>query len=227
MKNADNSTMERPVVNNWEQTQREVSYAIGGSRMSSQVRFLTTNIEDLLPAKDIMGSRRCGHGSNISSCRGSLERRKTLVEKPWDGTVVANLEKIMRFQFEPLIERMVDKLRWDESSAREVFEDLKRYFYLCGTRPEPFPAPFVIDEIWHEFQMFSEQYREFCMEYIGFFVDHQPKTRHEPITDEMPIITLEAAIGTFGGLSRHWRFPTISELEQANAHGVTAQQLVI
>lgn len=38
-----------------------------------------------------------------------------------------------------------------------------------------------VDEFWHSFILFTPQYRKFCYEIIGFFVDHQPRTSQTPV----------------------------------------------
>jgi hypothetical protein len=171
----------------------------------------TTDIYDLMPYK--AGACCIGHGCSIASCPGRSESRRTLTEAAWDGVVKVSFSQIMAFQHEPVIQRMVDQLGWEEAMAREVFEDLKRFFYLCGKHSQLFAAPLIIDEIWHEFQLFSQDYREFCAEHIGFFVDHQPKMRGEIHTEEVPIATLTTAMQEFGELSANWRFPSKADLE--------------
>lgn len=177
-------------------------------RLVNRMPLNTTSVDELMPPKDDCG---CGHGCSISSCRGRTRERVTLAPTEWDGKMVAGLNRIMEYQYEPLIERMVDQVGWTEEHARRVFDDLKRFMFLCGTVVDLIAAPRIIDDMWHEFMMFSQEYRSFCSLYVGFFVDHTPKLRDERISIDVPLSTLSHAMKAFGELSPNWRFPSTQE----------------
>jgi hypothetical protein len=119
----------------------------------------------------------------------------------------------MSYQFDPLIHRMVDKYGWDEVEARVAFEDLKRYLALAATTKEGVvPSP-TIDDFWHNFILFTQDYESFCEEYVGHFIHHRPRRRGEVIatsSGENPVqFTLELARKAFGDLSQHWTYPFV------------------
>ncbi len=121
------------------------------------------------------------------------------------------IDRIMGFQFDPLVHRMVDKYGWNEAEAHEAFEDLKRYLALCATNREGIvPSP-TIDDFWHNFILFTEDYDSFCATYVGRFIHHRPRRREEVMTTstgQNPIeFTLNLARQNFGELSQHWTYP--------------------
>jgi hypothetical protein len=68
--------------------------------------------------------------------------------------------------------------------AQQLFEDTKKWLWLCGTRPRSmrltvFGPMKLLDEMWHTFILFTREYTEYCMENFGFYVHHAPTTRAE------------------------------------------------
>jgi hypothetical protein len=72
--------------------------------------------------------------------------------------------------------------------ARELFEDTKKWLWLCGTRPRSmrltvFGPMKRLDEMWHTFILFTREYTEYCMDNFGFYIHHAPTTRAESERD--------------------------------------------
>jgi hypothetical protein len=72
--------------------------------------------------------------------------------------------------------------------------------------------PEDIDEIWHNFILFTADYARFCDKYVGFFLNHQPLTVAEKAASDGTMVrnTLAAAKRAFGEvLTRHWVFTKV------------------
>jgi hypothetical protein len=126
---------------------------------------------------------------------------------PLDRTQTSDLAKLLAFPFTPLIERMVDKHGWSEQDALQGFEDLMRFFFLGAAHKwaVPFAPPPKIDEIWHNFLLFTKEYRQFCFSFFGRFIDHMPRLRSDPPNLFKPIsYTQLAALELYGRLSDMW-----------------------
>ena len=57
-----------------------------------------------------------------------------------------------------------------------VFDGLKEYFHLCnvaGRNMVAMPSQ-VVDDVWHEFILFTRQYNKFCQQALGRFLHHTP-----------------------------------------------------
>ncbi|MES2216502.1 MAG: hypothetical protein V4481_04375 [Patescibacteria group bacterium] len=127
------------------------------------------------------------------------------------------LNKVMGYQFEPLIHRMVDKHSWPEWLAREVFEDYKRYAWLCVTSGQSIAPTPVIDDMWHNHILFTADYAKFCRTVLGRFLHHRPNRRGEKSqhgSGETPVqLTTRLATEAFGKLSKHWEFHGLKTCE--------------
>ncbi|MDQ3014824.1 MAG: hypothetical protein M3Q73_03100 [bacterium] len=120
-----------------------------------------------------------------------------------------SLEAVIGFQFQPLVDRMVDKYGREEGVAQQAFEDMKKFLYLCGasTEGKPFAPTEPIDELWHNFILFTEDYTKFCREHFGRFIHHRPRRRDDlPSKDNAIKHTLQKAQQLFGPLSVNWQF---------------------
>jgi len=125
-----------------------------------------------------------------------------------DGkTIEPSLEAVMAYKFDPLIQRMVDKFQWTEEDAVNCFEDLKRFLYLCAINEQSMAPSPKIDEIWHDFILFTADYSAFCKGMTGHFIHHRPRRRDDiPSIRNLGLDTLKLAVATFGTLSNNWEY---------------------
>ena len=82
-----------------------------------------------------------------------------------------------------------------------VFDGLKEYFHLCniaGRNMVAMPSQ-VVDDAWHEFILFTRQYRRFCDRAFGRFLHHTP-------AEAMASPTVAQA-----GIKRAWRLACARE----------------
>jgi hypothetical protein len=83
----------------------------------------------------------------------------------------------MSFVWEKVLSE--NKISFDELPSLEL--EFKRFMKLVLREPGPLAMiDRRIDELWHSFILFTPQYRKFCEEVMGFFVDHQPRTSLTP-----------------------------------------------
>ena len=52
-----------------------------------------------------------------------------------------SLDEVMSYQNPDVIHRYMDKLEMNEDEAKLLFEDTKRFLYLCGTFPGRWSPP--------------------------------------------------------------------------------------
>jgi hypothetical protein len=108
------------------------------------------------------------------------------------------IERIATYPFGFVVKKLVaDGVIPDRLSA-EAETELRRFFALVALDIAPLAmiGP-VVDEVWHQFVLFTPQYRRFCLDTLGFFVDHQPDT------DETPI-PIEAGKNFVNGYRKHF-----------------------
>ena len=59
---------------------------------------------------------------------------------------------------------------------QEVFDALREYFYLCRlSKGQMIAMPSkVVDDAWHEFLLYTQEYAHFCKRAFGRFLHHTP-----------------------------------------------------
>ncbi len=124
------------------------------------------------------------------------------------------LAAVLAYEHEPLVARLQKKLNINEHKARQIFEDTKRFLFICGTCNGRWSPSREIDEGWHNFIMFTKDYMKFCEKFFGRFIHHQPNLPGQVPDKTRPRRTLIAAIQLFGreNLSSSWVY--------CNIHGV-------
>lgn len=95
-----------------------------------------------------------------------------------------SLSSVLAYEHCDLVRRFARKFDLHESESADLFTDLKLWLFLVGTsdatyRPPAFPALQIIDEMWHEFMLYSEDYTRFCREFFGQYLHHYPTTDAE------------------------------------------------
>jgi hypothetical protein len=115
----------------------------------------------------------------------------------------------MLYENPDLLHRYKEKLELSEEEAVILFDDTKRFLYLCGTNGGVWSPPRKVDTGWHEFLMFTEDYANFCQQFFGRFIHHCPRRiTDEPTNGIRTRNTVRLAIATFGGgLSSNWSVP--------------------
>lgn len=157
----------------------------------------------------------CESGGN--ECEACCQGAATAVlERPQTNNPPEIVGRVMDYQFPPLIHRLVEKMEWSQAEAGEVFEDMKRFLIICATRPDgPFAPTEKIDECWHHFILFTQEYASFCDRFFGRFLHHRPRYPEDgPGDGTIKEKTLEAAREVFGDdLSQNWTFPIVTNTE--------------
>ena len=88
----------------------------------------------------------------------------------------------LTFEAPYLIEKLVkDRVCSDETEAQALFREVKRYFYLNRMDQSAVWEMYSlrIDEIWHQFVLFTRQYMDFCASYYGAYLPHSPSNAPE------------------------------------------------
>lgn len=73
-----------------------------------------------------------------------------------------------------VIQRYGIEAKVENDTAKNHFEALKQFLFLCSKSEHPcFPSK-QLDEIWHTFILFTKDYYTFCKDGLGKFVHHIP-----------------------------------------------------
>ena len=102
------------------------------------------------------------------------------------------LSQVITYRNDDVVGRFCDDHGVDFAAASEVFVETLKWLWLCahqsylqeskGKAPVGVPLLseiFVIDLMWHNFILFTEEYQNFCNDYLKSFVHHVPQTRRD------------------------------------------------
>ena len=108
------------------------------------------------------------------------------------------LEKVLAYKNPHVLKLYNQNYPNNKLSAEDAFEEALKYIWLTQKHKEDqinFPEDETIphrcvmlrsmqeiDEMWHEFILFTEDYTQFCLEHFGEYVHHMPN-----LFDTMPI----------------------------------------
>lgn len=101
-----------------------------------------------------------------------------------------------------LYERFVADHGGSLEDARDRFVALKQFLTVCAVQPGIKVASDEIDQMWHTFLLFTREYRNFCNDRLGRYIEHEPFENPRPTYYEL---TRDVARGLFGELDlRYW-----------------------
>src|ERR1700722_4087667 len=81
-----------------------------------------------------------------------------------------------------LIEKLVKNCVADTvKEAEELFQELKKYLILSRSDETPRWQMYSsrVDEVWHQFILYTEAYTTFCESFFGGYVGHSPSNAPE------------------------------------------------
>lgn len=94
--------------------------------------------------------------------------------------------KALSYQNDKIIKRFIKHHPYiPVEDASLIFEECKKWLYLCHISDERKIAPFIspelvlIDEMWHNFILFTKEYSEYCLESFGYYMHHAPNVSEE------------------------------------------------
>lgn len=92
----------------------------------------------------------------------------------------SQLDAILMYRNENVISRFTDMFSVTATEAEEIFKETLKFLYIC-----PLPGTFIpdelliIDEMWHNFILFTKDYQAFCNTHFGQYLHHLPASKQE------------------------------------------------
>ncbi len=90
------------------------------------------------------------------------------------------LADVMAYRNPHVVARLAKEEDMSIEEAESALSDALLFLWLGNRVKEPLAPALKIDLAWHAFLLFTKDYREFCTEYFGGFIDHHPRR----LTDE-------------------------------------------
>lgn len=127
----------------------------------------------------------------------------------------AAVARALAYQHPSLVGRIERKLHLTQKEAEFLFEDMKRFLALAAVTDLPIAPSPAIDNAWHEFLMYTEDYQQFCRDTVGAYIHHRPNDLSGPLPrqtrERIASDTRGLAEATFGPLSLNWEYDLDSE----------------
>lgn len=79
----------------------------------------------------------------------------------------------------------------------------------------------LVDEVWHQFILFTRKYQWFCSEQLGFFLHHTPTTSYTPVDPRETNVFFELYLRHFGTIHPTWMKNLSSSFRKNLAMGFT------
>lgn len=71
--------------------------------------------------------------------------------------------------------KIAKKHSWTDEFAFLAIREYKKFVYLGAISHYEVTPSKIIDQVWHEHQLFTKGYREFCQDVLGKHFDHNPE----------------------------------------------------
>ena len=117
-------------------------------------------------------------------------------------------QALFAYEFPDLEERtMRHGLFGCSESYREAFTELKKFLWLCAKSDEQsaLMVSKLIDELWHQFILFTREYHDFCDRFFGHYIHHNAKLTPASTGHKPDILKFFRAYKeNFGPVSRLW-----------------------
>ncbi len=108
----------------------------------------------------------------------------------------------------------------NKNLQRSISLKLRSSFTCCANTTDRLAPSAEIDKIWHTFILFTKNYRQYCMHFLGKFIDHVPEVKKETEEIDEPkenclLNTITNYQNVFGELNNEvWQLPFKNEEEE-------------
>ncbi|WP_462268051.1 glycine-rich domain-containing protein [Mucilaginibacter sp.] len=96
------------------------------------------------------------------------------------------LEAILAYKNDDVISRFTDQFNVTDNEAEDIFIETKKFLYLCQLPGIFIPDELlIVDEMWHNFILFTKVYHQFCQEHFGRYFHHLPASKVEKVQQKL------------------------------------------
>jgi hypothetical protein len=88
------------------------------------------------------------------------------------------LTDIIAYRNEDVLSRFTDQFTIADEAAEDIFTETKKFLFICQKPGVFIPDDLlIVDEMWHNFILFTSEYQDFCSRYFGSYVHHIPASK--------------------------------------------------
>jgi hypothetical protein len=97
------------------------------------------------------------------------------------------LDEVLQYTNTDVVYRFQKQYGLTREAAEDIFVQVKKWLWLANHRRLSgfdkglsIDIPIVVlDEMWHNFVLFTKEYTDFCKQYFGHYIHHAPATEAE------------------------------------------------
>lgn len=90
------------------------------------------------------------------------------------------LDAMLAYENEDVISRFLDMFDVTYEEGKDIFQETKKFLYLCQLKGIFIPDDLLIlDEMWHNFILFTREYQLFCDNHFKRYFHHLPASKKE------------------------------------------------
>lgn len=119
-----------------------------------------------------------------------------------------------------IITKFCSEYDFEQEVAKDYFIEVKKFLYLCANTTDRLAPSAEIDKIWHTFILFTKDYRQYCIHFLGKFIDQVPEVKKDTEELDEPkenclLNTITHYKNVFGELNNEvWQIPFKNEIEE-------------
>ncbi len=88
------------------------------------------------------------------------------------------LTELIQYRNEDVLSRFTDLMDVTDEEAADIFTETKKFLFICRQPGVFIPDELlIVDEMWHNFILFTKEYQDFCAFYFGGYLHHTPATK--------------------------------------------------
>lgn len=90
-----------------------------------------------------------------------------------------SLNDVLAYKNEDVVDRFLMMYDIEQKEASKIFNETLKWLWLGNKIDGVFidDSTLIIDEMWHNFILFTQDYENFCMNHFGRYIHHQPEKR--------------------------------------------------
>lgn len=90
------------------------------------------------------------------------------------------LNNMLSYQNDDVLSRFTDMFEVTGEEAYDIFQETKKFLFVCQVEGIFIPDDLLIlDEMWHNFILFTKEYQSFCNRYFNRYFHHLPASKKE------------------------------------------------
>lgn len=91
------------------------------------------------------------------------------------------LSKVLCYKNQDVVDRFLAMYDIEQAEAEIIFRETLKWLWLGNKVDGVFidDSTLIIDEMWHNFILFTQDYQNFCLSNFGRYIHHQPEKKKQ------------------------------------------------